>query len=267
MDEGADPRDEGVGPASHDAGDRFRVVAHELRGLLDGSLRWLGLAVRGLGAGDQDADPVGEHIETTRRQLETVRGALERMASVLDEAAGAAGTAPRLMLPSSIGATAGEAVAHAVEVIRPLAVERGISLGVRIDPSVGNLVVDGLYSVLLNALRNAIESIEQATGGQAGEGTIEVRLEAGDGEAVLSVIDDGVGPPVGDTAEVFKPGVSSKQQDGTVRGIGLALAASIARDLGGTVGLGAAGHENALRPGAMLQMRWPVGRSPGEGVA
>ena len=123
-----------------------------------------------------------------------------------------------------------------------------------------------MYSLILNGLRNALESIAQVTGGQPGEGVIEVTLRERPGpggrpEAELTIADDGVGPPMlDDGRSVFDVGYSTWTGRGGVRGLGLAFCRSLVSELGGTIVLDENETGNERRPGAVLRAVWPLGR-------
>lgn len=236
------------------AADRTTALAHELRNLLDGSLRWVALAERGLPRAESAS--LTEDLERTRRQLDTVREALERMAAIVRAAMSSANLPLGSTLLSGYRATLGEAVDHAVDVVRPAAAEIGITVSVRIDRDAGVLAAGAMYSLILNALRNAVESIGRATDGQPGAGWVEVRLtlETANGArgVVLEVEDDGVGPP----AEGLSAEVGAATFAGG-RGIGLALGRQLVREIGGALTL-SRGRGPGARPGAVLRATWPA---------
>ena len=241
-----------AGGAAGDAADRLSVLTHELGGLLDGSLRWLGVLSRSLGETDD--------AERVRGQLDTVRESLLRMGELVRTASGTKG--PRFEFGGfGPGPSVAEAASHAVDVVRPRAAELGISLGLQIDPDAGRSPAGPLYSVILNGLRNAIESIEQTLGGQPGEGLIGVRLRDVDGRVVIEIEDDGIGPPVDGARRVFEAGFSTRsgvnERFGGGRGIGLSMSKQIVDELGGRIALRPAGGSER-RPGAVLVVDVPA---------
>ena len=148
------------------------------------------------------------------------------------------------------------AVNHAVNVMRPVAEERNIELVCEAGPELNEAPAGPIYSVIINGVKNAIESIERAGRG-GGRVVVRAWMEAGrTGRCVgLEIVDDGEGPPknwsgkTGKGRSVFDAGVTSKQ---TGAGIGLALCKEVVEHLGGTIEL--TGREAG---GAVLKMRYP----------
>lgn len=252
----SDPASAGPTPGEHaggrsaraaDAADRLSRLTHELAGLLDGSLRWIGLAERGL---PEAEGPIAEEVERTRRQLDTVREALLRMARLVSEATDRGADAGTFAHP--LGVTLGEAVDHAADVLRPRATELGIAIAIEIQPDAGRRRAGAMYSVVLNGLRNAVDSIARANGGRAGEGRITARLRTGEhDDVVLEIEDDGTGPPEGvEPGAVFRPDFSSRPGGG----IGLALAKEIVDQAGGRIEL--IRRARGARGGAVLRVTW-----------
>lgn len=231
-------------------------LAHELSSLLDGSIRWLALADRRLA--ETECDPIDE----ARKQLDTVRTALVRMADLVQAALMSRHLSlGSPMLGRAIGTSLEDAVGHACEVLRPRAEEMGIAIEVDIDPDAGSAPCGVLYSVLLNGLCNAVDSIEQGQEVRTG-GKIRVVVRLGEPltdkrrRLEIEVIDDGAGVPQHATlGQVFEPGFSTRPGP---RGIGLAVCRSIVEELGGTISLtGRPDCDDAKRPGAVLRLSCP----------
>ncbi|MEN0020582.1 MAG: HAMP domain-containing sensor histidine kinase [Planctomycetota bacterium] len=228
--------------------ERLTTLAHELRNLLDGSIRTLGQAERGLEEPDAD-------VGTTRSELDTVRQALEQMGRVLHSAMQSAPGALVAVGDTSGGpfVKLGAAVEHAASLSRPAADDLAIAIEVDLNDNAAGLPVGPLYPLVLNGLRNAVASIRRA---RASEGTIGGRViihgtADSDGRLVLSIEDDGEGPPQGENAEVFRHGYSTTGS----AGIGLALSRSVIERLGGTIRLSPrkVGHDEI--DGAVLEIR------------
>lgn len=237
-----------------DSADRLTTLVHELRNLLDGSLRWIALTERDLPRpGDAT---LGAELERTRRQLETVRRALVQMNELVRTSMKAGLTLGTPAVSPAERISLGEALDHAVDVVRPRASSLGVELSISIDEQAGPRAAGPVYSVMLNALHNAIDSIERRLGGRAGTGRVEARLgwteRGGLGRVVLEISDDGVGPPeLEDPGEVFDPRFSSKD-DG--QGIGLALSRQIVLEMGGRIELVGRGDG----AGAVLRAVFPA---------
>lgn len=246
--------------------ERLTVLSHELANILDGSLRCLSLARRSLTAlPAHNAD-----LEAAKRNVDTVYGSLERMADLINAAM--RGTAAVIGSPSlspKRAITLSEAIAHASDVVFPEAQEHGIAIGIELAPTVAALPIGPLYSVILNGLRNALESIFRAHQAHPGPraGRIEIigrRRPLGSRRGAFDLVeldirDDGLGlRNAEETSNAFSLGYSSKPGG---LGIGLALAREVVSEVGGTIELLA--RDPALpapRRGAILRICYPVAR-------
>lgn len=233
------------------ASELLTTLAHELRNLLDGSMRCLGNAQRSLEHHESPDEAIG--------QLTTVRGALERMSGLLNTAMH---NAPGVLGSSEMAAIEpvklGEAIEHAVDLIRPLAVASGVDLRTRLEPEASLRACGPLYPLILNGLRNAVEAIAVCRpAGETGQGFGEVVIDlcsSSDGGVVLRILDDGIGPPPGADEHVFGHGFSTK--DGGC-GIGLAVSYAIVRELpGASITLQPRAERAKMeRIGAVLELR------------
>lgn len=250
------PEDPSSGPL---AADRLTVVAHELRNMLDGSMRWLGLAAAALPEGEVAGD--ADRLCEAREQILTVQGTLERMSSMVNAALRSRSVpigSPLLGVSSVV--TLGMAIDHALDVVRPLARERGVQIRVTIDPEAGTVPAGPIYTVVLNALVNAVQSIgraaERDTLNPGGLVEIHTFTDAEHGEVVVEIADDGAGVDHRVRGErAFLHGVSTRA-DG--HGIGLAISRQIVASLEGVISL--AEREDRIgshRPGAVLRVRIP----------
>lgn len=257
------PEDPSSGPRE---ADQLTEVAHELRNMLDGSMRWLGLAAAVLPEGDLDDDE--GKLRAAREQILLVQGTLERMSSMVSAALRTPGVSVHSpLLGVSDAVSLGMAIDHAADVVRPLARERGVQISIDIRPESGCVPAGAMYTVVLNALMNAVQSI-----GRAAErdplnpgGVVEIRAHADAvaGEAVIDVIDDGQGvdPSVRGGA-AFDHGVTTRD-DGF--GIGLAISRQIVLAMHGSITLGEReDREGSHRPGAVLRVRVPLTPQPDE---
>ena len=240
--------------------EHLSVLAHEMGNLLDGSMRCLGLvrrALEPLGCGVRD-----DHLEEARRRVETVYASLERMADLVHAAMRGSGSP--LGSPTTLPSrpiTLGEALTHAAEVVAPEAGELGIDVLLAAAPELEEVPAGPMYSVILNGLRNAVDSIRRCGDG----GRIEVRagFEAAPGSAArlitIEVRDDGVGLPPGlDGNRAMDLGFSTKPGG---LGVGLALAREVVRGMAGTIDLmRRSDPRSPARPGAVLRIVYPASR-------
>lgn len=102
-----------------------------------------------------------------------------------------------------------------------------------------------LLQVFVNLLTNACDASRPGD-------TVEVRAPANGQEALIEVIDHGVGIPAEWQDRVFEPFFTTKQP-GEGTGLGLPLVYSIVQDHGGTVTL-----ESAVGEGTRVQLRLPL---------
>ncbi|MDP1661347.1 MAG: HAMP domain-containing sensor histidine kinase [Phycisphaerales bacterium] len=243
-------------PAEPDlVADRLGLLVHELSGLVDGSMRHIGLALRNVDEGVT----VRRETDNIADRLRTVQAALERMADAIRHAAGAA---PMHWLQASFNATLADAVQYAVGIMEPLATDRGVTIETDLDPSFRTLPPGHLYTVVVNALRNALESIV-ASGESKGTisvtGWVECRPGADPESSTrqfvwLEISDSGLGPPPlpeGRESIVFEPAFSTKP--GGV-GIGLALSRQIVEGIGGSIEL----RSGPKGVGATLAVSFPA---------
>lgn len=220
-----------------DAADRLTALTHELRNLLDGSLRWIVIAERDLPEpGDAD---LGDELDRTRKQLDTVRRALLQMNELVRTSMSTGLSLGTPIMSAAARISLAEALDHAVDVVRPRASTLGVELSIALDERAGPRAAGATYTVMLNGLHNAIDSIERRLGGKSGTGRIDARLgwteRGGINRVVLEIADDGVGPPeLDDPGGAFAPAFTTKEGG---QGIGLALSRQIVLELGGRIEL------------------------------
>lgn len=229
--------------AVDDAQQVLRVLCHELSALVDGAMRYLDLGRRAV---------TGSSDERAAAFLASAGAALKEAATLL-RAVVTDASDPRLPM-SRLGAMrpVGEAVEHAVELARADAASHSISIVARIDPEFAGLAPAPIFSVVSNALRNAVGMTPRG-------GTIEVRarVDRTDPErerAVIEVLDDGPGPSRDAEEHAFELGFTTRAGG---MGVGLALTRSIMNDLGGGVTLSSRKSIDDRRGGALVAW-WPV---------
>jgi two-component system sensor kinase FixL len=131
--------------------------------------------------------------------------------------------------PASLNAL----VSELYDLVQTDALVHGVQLTVDLAPELPEVQVDPgqIQQALLNLVRNSLDALagQRSSGGHI---TIRTSLTP-EGEAQLSVIDDGPGVSPQAMKRIFDPFFSTKE-NGT--GLGLAITHTIARSHGGSVG-------------------------------
>ncbi len=249
-------RDPSSGPV---AADQLTTLAHDLSNMLDGSMRWLGLAAAAIPESERPKDL--DDLTKAREQISTVLSTLERMSTMVNAAMRSKSVpigSPILGVSSAVSLAM--VIDHAVDVVRPLASQAGIRMDVRIDPRAGRLPAGPMYTVVLNGLFNAVQSIDRATKPDSLDpgGLIEIvaRVDSKREETVIEIIDDGVGlDSCVRNNKAFRHGVSTNEDQ---QGFGLSMAHQIVEQLEGIITLTARDDRNSMtRPGAILRVCIP----------
>lgn len=222
----------------------LRVLCHELSGLIDGASRYVEMA-RGASSETEASGSVDRYLGTASAALSEAGRMLKAVRLGRDAA-----RAPISRLASM--RPVGEAVDHAIDLARTLAMARSIEIIARVDDGFRSLGAAPIFPVINNALRNALEMT-------ARNGTIEVRArvetqDSGKRWGVVEVLDDGPGPTDDAERHAFELGYSTRRGG---LGVGLALAQSIVHDLGGRITLGSRAAVDGRRGGA-LTVWWPI---------
>ena len=257
-------RDPSAGPI---AADQLTMLAHDLSNMLDGSMRWLGLAAAALPEEDRARDL--DNLTKAREQIQTVQATLERMSTMVNAAMRSKSIpiGSSLLGVSSV-VTLAMAIDHAIDVIRPLASQAGVRIEVRIDPRAGRLPAGPMYTVVLNGLFNAVQSITKTTKADSLDpgGLIEIiaRVDSKREETVIEIIDDGIGLDSSvRNNKAFKYGSSTNKDH---QGIGLSMAHQIVEQLEGIITLTQREERvGSSRPGAMLKVCIPSVSEPEDG--
>jgi len=220
-------------------------MSHELRTPLN--------AVLGFGQllEMDDLDP--EQMESVHQILKGGRHLLELINEVLDIARIETG---RLALsPEPVQLY--ETLSGAVELVQPLARERGIRIETDELEEEGDRYVladrQRLRQVLLNLLSNAVKYNRQD-----GRVTVHTKEVGGDGVRI-SVIDEGTGIPLEKMDRLFTPfdrlGVEATGVEGT--GLGLALSKLLVEAMGGRMDV-----QSAYGEGSTFSVQLPLSESP-----
>ncbi len=249
---------------------RLAELTHELSGLIDGSMRTVNLVL----SARERPDEITRQSQDLDRRLRTVRAALEQMAGMVQAAIRDGSAAAPRRRPALAPLTLADAVEHAVAIHEPLAVEHAAKVLVSVDPSARGLPAGPMYTLVVNGVRNALESLSRRvdTPDQAADPAqptpparqveIDVRLSPlGDGgrrQVLVTISDTGVGPPVPQRTvrgRPFQPGFSTKPGGA---GLGLALCRDLLMQFAGAVEL----SPRDDGPGAILRARYPAPPEP-----
>jgi PAS domain S-box-containing protein len=217
------------------------MVSHELRSPLNAILGWT-TALRRAGYEEELHDRGLEIIERSARMQSQL------IDDLMDTARAISGKLRLEVRPMDMAAV----IEKAVDVVRPAAEAKGVSLGARLDRNVGQITgdPDRLQQVLWNLLSNAVKFTNKG-------GSVEVRLERVDPYAQITVSDTGLG-----IKPEFLPYVFNRyQQAGTSGGRragGLGLGLSLTRQLVEMHGGIVAAESEGEGKGATFTVKLPV---------
>ncbi len=172
-------------------------------------------------------------------------------------------------LQKSRPVTLGEAIEHASDVCKPLAMKHGIELRVNVATALSQQPCGAIYTVALNAIQNAIEAIAKR-GENHGTVEVDLRPDVAPKElvvgrddrmwCVLEVRDNGVGlANQQDSQRVFNLGYTTKRNGA---GVGLAVAKNVVQGMGGTIELKSRAAMKDGEQGCLLRVRFPSLASP-----
>ncbi len=193
----------------------------------------------GGGAADSADDGLGKAL-----------GAMKHMAALLQRAMRltADAAAPSTVAMFHTQQTLSETVAEITHIAQPMAASHGVALEVSLSKQCESMPAGPLGVVLLNGLRNAIESCAKRTDSGERRAHLTIDCDNDDRETLRVTIED-TGAAAGNRNPVEPKGVEP-------HGIGLSLSQQIVRELGGEIGLLL--HRPPHAPGATLRVSVPV---------
>lgn len=199
-------------------GQMSAAVAHELNQPLAAMKTYLAAARRLQDRGDATA---------AADNLGRVDGLIGRMATLTRDLKAFA----RKDSPTTRPADLGAAVRHAAEILADRVTAAGARLSLDLGDAPAPVMAEAhrLEQIALNLMQNAIDAVEGAK-----KPRIDVALSVTPAHLRLSVSDNGPGLPAGEPEQVFAPFFTTKRA-GEGLGLGLAISAAIAEDLGGTL--------------------------------
>jgi signal transduction histidine kinase len=196
--------------AARRAKDAFlNLVSHELKTPLAAALAW----VRVLGSREL---PEAERVRT----VEAIERSVSAQARFVDDLVDLAFIATEDLRLDLRPLQPARSIEAAIESLRPLAMQRSISLEVNLDPLIQRLVGDPerFHEVLAILLANALRSTPDG-------GRVEVRLEPAGAAARIQVIDSGKGISADRLPHVFDRFTEEeKLATRSYGGLGLAIA-------------------------------------------
>jgi two-component system, NtrC family, nitrogen regulation sensor histidine kinase NtrY len=116
-----------------------------------------------------------------------------------------------------------------------------------------------ISQALTNIIKNATEAIGAVPPDELGRGRIAVNARCEGKEAVIDVIDNGIGLPKENRARLLEPYVTTREK-GT--GLGLAIVGRILEEHGGRIDLRDAAEKIPGTRGAWMQLRFTAERGP-----
>jgi len=216
-------------------------VAHELNNPLDGTLRYVGLALRVLASGEA-AGADRDAVVRVEGYLDQVREGLLRMTRIVADLLAFSRNAPAIHENGNINRVVEEALnglAHLADGNRV-----AIMADFHDDPQMPAIEGTRLYQVCSNLIRNALDAMPEG-------GRLTVRTGIVERQVVIRIEDTGAGLP--DTVErVFEPFYTTKEA-GKGTGLGLAICREYIAQLGGRISA-----DNVPAGGAVFTVRIPV---------
>jgi signal transduction histidine kinase len=148
-----------------------------------------------------------------------------------------------------------QAIHDAARFMRPVLHERGIELRIVARCTIAPLMLPriGIEQIIVNALQNAADSIEQARGTGAVATSIRIEIAKRAEHVEIAIRDDGAG--LSDSlAESPFDAFSTSKPAGKGTGLGLFICRQIVDEIGGRIALSG----NAPAPGATLTLTFPL---------
>jgi PAS domain S-box-containing protein len=232
-----------------EAADRIKsaflaTMSHELRTPLNSIIGFTGILLQGL---------VGPLNEEQKKQLGMVRDSSNHLLNLINDVLDISKIEAGQLLVTQESFDLRGTIQKAVRTALPLAGRKGLAIDVEVAPDIGVIISDQrrVEQILLNLLSNAVKFTDT--------GVIRIGCALSGGNAVIRVIDHGIGIRSEDMDSLFKPfsqvdtGIT-RRYEGT--GLGLSICKKLVELLGGTIGV-----ESEWGKGSVFCVALPYGRS------
>lgn len=215
------------------------TVAHELKGPVGAAALWARLLRRDSLSKEQ------------REAVDMIARSLDEEMSLIDDLLDASRVARGRLRVEREPVDLVEAVRSAVELLRPVATEKGVDLAVYIDDPVPQISGDQrrIQQVVRNLVHNAIKFTPRGA-------WVLVRLEPAGGQVRLRVADGGRGIDPGFLPDLFKPFAQwADAGHCTGMGLGLSIASNVVSAHGGSITAASEGEGRGATFTVLLPVR------------
>jgi len=217
------------------------TMSHELRTPLNSILGFTGIIAQKL------AGPLNAEQE---KQIGMVQGSARHLLSLINDVLDISKIEAGQLNVSIERVDCAESVLQAMDLVRPAAEAKGLSLTGELPDGLPHALADRrrLGQILLNLLSNAVKFTEH--------GVVRVSARASGGAVLIEVADTGIGIREADREKLFKP--FSQVDDGTARkyegtGLGLSICKRLAELMGGGIEL-----DSRFGKGTAVTVRFPA---------
>ncbi len=220
------------------------ALSHELRQ----PLFTISLAAEN-GAAVLERDPPG--IERAKQKYTRILEQVARASAIIERTSAYARDERGDREPTDLV----QAIHNAARFMRPVLHERDIDLRIVAGDMIDPLMLPriGIEQIIVNALQNAADSIEQARSTGASAAAIRIEIARNQDHVVIAIRDDGAGLSE-ELAESPFDAFSTSKPAGKGTGLGLFICRQIVDEIGGRIALSG----NAPDPGATLTLTFPI---------